>query len=105
MRQSRMMSMVEAIANVVVGYAVAVATQLLLFACSASTRRSGTTWRSAQYPPWFRLRGVISCGGRLKRFEVTVHTHRSRPAAALRDSLTAHPQIALQETRLRKASL
>jgi hypothetical protein len=31
MRQSRLMSVVEAVANVVVGYAVAVATQLLVF--------------------------------------------------------------------------
>lgn len=36
MKQSRLMSLVEAIANVIVGYGVAVATQLIVF-------------------PWFRL--------------------------------------------------
>lgn len=39
MRQSRLMSGIEAAANVMVGYGVAVATQLLVFPASGCTRR------------------------------------------------------------------
>lgn len=56
MRQSRFMSLVEAIANVVVGYGVAVATQLIVF-------------------PWFglpaRLGDALGIGGILTLVSIT----------------------------------
>ena len=47
MRQSRLMSLVEGLANVVVGLLLAVATQVVVFPSSASKPRSGRTsgWR------------------------------------------------------------
>ena len=46
MKQSRIMSLVEAIANVAVGYGVAVATQLVVFPWFVCPRASTTRWRS-----------------------------------------------------------
>jgi hypothetical protein len=43
MMQSRVMSLVEAVANVAVGYGFAVATQIVVFRGSGSTRASART--------------------------------------------------------------
>ena len=46
MRQSRIMSMVEAAANVVVGYVLAIATQIVVFPWFGIEARSASIWLS-----------------------------------------------------------
>ena len=47
MRQSRLMWLIEAVANVMIGYGLAVGTQVLAFRCSGSWGHSSRTLGSA----------------------------------------------------------
>ena len=82
MRQSWLMSLVEAVTNVAVGYSVAVVTQLLVFPMFglATTRRTShrCDFTTVSFPD-------TCCGGRSRRSEGDC------PAAALGESLTALP--------------
>jgi len=68
MPQSRLMSLVEAVTNVVVGYGVVVETQPLVFPMFGLPRRSGRTSRSVRSSPRSRWRGATSCGGFFELF-------------------------------------
>ena len=60
MRQSRVMSLVEAMTNVVVGYALSVSVQPWCSRCSDLRRRCVRASASAQSSPWFSLvRGYL----------------------------------------------
>ena len=64
MRQSRLMSLVEAVANVVVGYGVAVATQLLVFPLFGLQTTLGAEPRDRRdLHRASRWRGAICCAG------------------------------------------
>ena len=63
MPQSRLMSLVEAVTNVAVGYGVAVVTQFLVSRCSGWSRHSGRTSRSVRSSRRSRWRGATCCGG------------------------------------------
>ena len=63
MRQSRLMSLVEAVANVVVGYAVAVVAQIVVFPMFGLAVSLGRTSRSGWRSPASRWCGATCCGG------------------------------------------
>ena len=84
MRQSRLMSLVEAVANVVVGFGVAVVTQLLVF-------------------PLFGIEADL--GRPRHRDQLRLSPPASCPAAALRASLTALPHVWLSSRRRRAPGL
>ena len=99
MRQSRLMSLVEAVTNVAVGYGVAVVTQLLVF-------------------PMFGLATTLGQNLAIGAIFTTVSLARSYvlrrafeafrgncPAAALGDALMALPLVVLSMTWPRKLSL
>ena len=54
MKQTRLMSLVESIANVIVGYGVAVATQILIFPFFGLHVTLTRTWRWAGFLPSYR---------------------------------------------------
>ena len=62
MRQSRVMWLVEAMTNVVVGYALSVSVQPWCSRCSAWRRRCGRASASARSSPWSRSCAAICCG-------------------------------------------
>jgi hypothetical protein len=67
MKQSRTMSLVEAFANVVVGYGVAVVAQILVFPLfGLSTTLAQNMAMGAQSSPWSALPAVTACAGHLK---------------------------------------
>ena len=99
MRQSWLMSLVEAVTNVAVGYSVAVVTQLLVFPMFGAGHDAAADAEviGAISPP-VSLWTTCSAGVRgVPRVDC--------PAAALGESLTALPPVVLSRTRLRKLSL
>ena len=84
MRQSRLMSLVEAVANVVVGYGVAVVTQLLVFPLFGLRRRCTTTWHRRDLHesfacPQLRLSPAVRGA---PRSALTLRCRRIRPPLA-----------------------
>ena len=67
MRQSRVMSLVEALANVAVGYAVLSSFRSWSFRCWDSPSASVRTLRSGSSSQRCRSHGATSCVGPLKR--------------------------------------
>lgn len=63
MTQSRRMSLIEAATNVIVGYALAVGMQIVVFPVSASTSRWAISWPSASRSPAYRWCAGMCCAG------------------------------------------
>ena len=63
MTQSNRMSFVEAITNVVVGYSLAVATQIVVFPWFGLQASLGETLRWAGFSPAYRSCAVTRCAG------------------------------------------
>ncbi len=64
MKQSRAMSLVESVANVIVGYGVAVATQILIFPIfGLHTTLAQNLKMGAVFTVVSHRRGPTSCGG------------------------------------------
>ena len=66
MKQTRWMSFVESVANVLVGYGVAVLTQMLVFRFLECEHPYLTTCSSALSLRWCPWPGVLLCGGCLR---------------------------------------
>ena len=81
MRQSRLMSLVEAMVNVVVGYVLAVGVRVLVFPLFGLHAKPGQTWRSARVHP------------RLARAGLRAATGSSKAAAepTIDDAFVGHP--------------
>ena len=88
MKQSRAMSMIEAVANVVVGYGVAVATQILIFpvfglhTTLAQNLKMGAVFSIVSLTRSFALRRVfesIRVASRSADHDVHAESEQSRP--------------------------
>ena len=67
MKQSRFMSIIEAIANVVVGYGIAVLTQLIVFLWFGLPARVGDSLAMAPCSLWLAWSGDSRSGGSSRR--------------------------------------
>ena len=92
MRQSRVMWLVEAMTNVVVGYALSVSVQPWCSRCSALRRRCGRASASARSSPWSRWRGAICCGEFSRRCpDVDVLDGDGRSSRLAKEAVTGTP--------------
>ena len=68
MKQSRLMSLVESVANVIVGYGVAVVTQILIFPVfGLHTTLAQNLKMGAVFTSWSASRAPSPCGGCSRR--------------------------------------
>ena len=87
MRQSRLMSLVEAVTNVVVGYGVAVVTQMLVFPIFGLATTSPTNLGLARSSPACRSSGAMRPAGCSTLSAGVLADHQPRSASGVRQPL------------------
>ena len=79
MRQSPLMSLVEALANVALGYGVAVLTQLLVFPMFKLSATIARNLGIGSSSPRFPLRGATACHGSSRSSDEAANKRVSAP--------------------------